>query len=147
MTTASPPFQGTRALIVHDAVGTDARPDEQDTLRQVLAVRAAMNMLGVQTRTFAVPHDRAALDSAGLAPGDVLVALDGLRVTQRTLDKQLQRLRPEQRVRTHAFRRDELIQCELRVQACAADTCHLSPVADTALRQRRQRWLGPGDKR
>jgi len=90
--------------------------------------------------------DGGSAQRAGLAAGDVLVALDGLRVSQRTLDKQLQRLGPDQRVRAHAFRRDELIECELRMQAAAADTCYLSVSTDVAARRRRERWLGTGDK-
>jgi len=119
-------------------------PGKQAAPRVSLGARTAEDALGVR-----LTHvlDGGSAQRAGFAPGDVLVALDGLRITHRTLDRQLQRLRAEQRVRAHAFRRDELIERELGVQACAADTCHLSPVADTALRQRRQRWLGTGEKR
>jgi predicted metalloprotease with PDZ domain len=90
--------------------------------------------------------DGGSAQRAGLSAGDVLVALDGLRVSHRTLDKQLQRLRADQRVRAHAFRRDELIECELHMQAAAADTCHLSVRTDAAARRRRERWLGTGEK-
>lgn len=87
--------------------------------------------------------DGGAAQAAGLAGGDVLVALDGLRVTPRTLDAALARLRPGDAVRALAFRRDELHEVTLRFAAPVADTCVLRFAAKPgpgALRLRRG-WL------
>jgi predicted metalloprotease with PDZ domain len=46
---------------------------------------------------------------AGLSAGDVLVALDGLRVTASNLDTLLKRYRAGDSIAVHAFRRDELM--------------------------------------
>jgi predicted metalloprotease with PDZ domain len=82
--------------------------------------------------------------SAGLAAGDVVVAIDGLRATPKTFEALLGHRRPGDTVRAHAFRRDELHELQIRLAASPADTCALrfarNPGA-TALRQRKA-WLG-----
>jgi len=81
--------------------------------------------------------------AAGLAAGDVLFALDGLRATPKTIESLLGRHRSGDTVRVHAFRRDELLELEVRLAAPALDTCFLrfqkKPGAG-ALRLRRG-WL------
>ena len=81
--------------------------------------------------------------AAGLAAGDVLVALDGLRAAPKTIETLLGRHRPGDTVRVHAFRRDELLELTVRLAAPAPDTCFLrfqkKPGAG-ALRLRRG-WL------
>jgi predicted metalloprotease with PDZ domain len=88
--------------------------------------------------------DGGAAQRAALAPGDVIAALDGIRVTPKTLEARLARLRPGDRVRAHVFRRDELHEREIEFVAPAADTCVLrfdKRAAARALRLRRG-WLG-----
>jgi predicted metalloprotease with PDZ domain len=74
----------------------------------------------------------------------VIVAIDGIRVTPRTLEARLAALRPGGRVRVHAFRRDELHALEVVLAAAPADTCVLrfdKRAAARALKLRRG-WLG-----
>jgi predicted metalloprotease with PDZ domain len=80
---------------------------------------------------------------AGIAAGDVLVALDGLRVTAGGLEALLGTYPVGAELRLHAFRRDELIELVGRVQAAPADTCVLSLLVDVddARRARREAWL------
>src|SRR5450830_1245010 len=54
-------------------------------------------------------HQGGAAHMAGLSAGDVLVAVDGLRVTGTNLDTLLGRYAVGARVAIHAFRRDELM--------------------------------------
>lgn len=54
-------------------------------------------------------HQGGAAHAAGLSAGDVLVAVDGLRVTGTNLDTLLGRYAVGARVAIHAFRRDELM--------------------------------------
>ncbi|OHX14117.1 M61 family metallopeptidase [Chromobacterium sphagni] len=67
--------------------------------------------------------DGGAAQKAGLSGGDVVVALDRLRAHD--LDKQLARYAAGDKVKLHAFRRDELLTLELTLQAADADTCRL----------------------
>ena len=53
--------------------------------------------------------------AAGLSAGDVVIAVDGIKVTNGTLDTLLARRARGSTVRVHAFRRDELIEREVRL--------------------------------
>jgi predicted metalloprotease with PDZ domain len=104
-----------------------------------LGARTADDALGVK-----LTHvlDGGAAQLAGLAAGDVIAAVDGLRVTGRTLERRLDRFRPGARVRVHAFRRDELIETDLVLKGRAHDTCYLEVTGnDAATRRRRRAWL------
>lgn len=85
-----------------------------------------------------------AAQQAGLAAGDVLVALDHLQCTEARLQHTLQHRAVGEQLIVHAFRRDELQQHTLTLQAPPADTAVLQLLADlpTASAQRRQQWLG-----
>jgi predicted metalloprotease with PDZ domain len=81
---------------------------------------------------------------AGLSPGDVLIALDRLRVTDRNLKRRLARFEAGERITASVFRGDELIEAGLVLRAAPLDTCYLvadEHAAADAL-QRRQAWLG-----
>jgi predicted metalloprotease with PDZ domain len=85
-----------------------------------------------------------AAERAGLCAGDVIVAIDGLRVTGAGIDARLERCRPGQRLEVQAFRRDRLIAREVTLLPAPADTCHLEidAGASPAARRLRERWLG-----
>ena len=82
---------------------------------------------------------------AGIAASDILIALDGLRITRGNLEKQLKRYPTGATLAVHAFRRDELMAFQLQLQAAPTDTCYLrqQDVPDAATVQRRNRWLTP----
>lgn len=83
-------------------------------------------------------------ERAGLSAGDMLVALDGLRVTANNQEKALMRLREGQLHQVHAFRRDELLCVDVVPDAPKAEQCVLSlrsPV-DLPIRKLRQAWMG-----
>jgi predicted metalloprotease with PDZ domain len=63
-------------------------------------------------------HEGGPAHKAGLSAGDVIVALDGLRVTGNpaNLDTLLARYKVGDKVTVHAFRRDELMTFELALQ-------------------------------
>ena len=83
-------------------------------------------------------------EQAGLAPGDQLLAINGLRVTATTLDALLNRLAAADAPLTlHVFRRDELLTLTAAPQPAPADTCELSFVSTPAapVQQARAAWL------
>jgi predicted metalloprotease with PDZ domain len=86
--------------------------------------------------------DGGAAQQAGLAAGDVIAAVDGLRVTPRNLESRLGKHRPGEIVPVHAFRRDELHVFDVALAAPPADTCVLSVNDDRASAPARKRWLG-----
>ncbi len=84
--------------------------------------------------------DGGTAQAAGLAAGDVLLAIDGLRVTAATLDKQLARRQAGETITLHAFRRDELMTFKLTLDPPPKDTARL--VADVRAKRLRREWLG-----
>ena len=89
-------------------------------LRPTLGVKSAPDALGVRLVSVL---DGGAAQAAGLAGGDVLIAVNGLKVTD--LDKAISRCRIGDTVKIHAFRRDELNTYKVTLAASAADTCRL----------------------
>lgn len=80
---------------------------------------------------------------AGLAAGDVLLAVDGLRVTRGNWASLMGSYAAGATIRLHAFRRDELMECQVTLDPAPADTCVLSmaePVDEKTL-ARRTAWL------
>jgi predicted metalloprotease with PDZ domain len=88
--------------------------------------------------------DGGAAERAGLNPGDVLVALDRLRVTGRNLARRLARLENGERVTASVFRGDELLEVGIVLKPAPLDTCYLvaRDGADRAVLERRRAWLG-----
>ena len=83
-------------------------------------------------------------ERAGLAPGDALVAIDGIRASAETLDRVLKSRRPDEVVRVQAFRRDELREFSVELEAAPLDTCWLalSDNPSAEILARRSTWLG-----
>ena len=61
--------------------------------------------------------DGGGAQAAGLSAGDVVIAIDGLKCTPQSLDRQLARKRIGSVVKVHAFRRDELSSRNVRLGA------------------------------
>ena len=84
-------------------------------------------------------------ERAGLAAGDMLVAVDGVRATGETIEWMLHTRHFGEVIAVHAFRRDELMRFQIELAAAPIDTCWLSAgdnVAASALAQRAA-WLAP----
>lgn len=85
-----------------------------------------------------------AAQRAGLAPGDLMVALDGERITQANLTDLMRRAAGDE-VEIHYFHRDRLTVSMLPLQPAPADTCDLwllpSHEADSVVSMRRNAWL------
>ncbi|MDY0012597.1 MAG: PDZ domain-containing protein [Rhodocyclaceae bacterium] len=82
--------------------------------------------------------------AAGLAAGDTLVAMDGLRVTSANLDPRLARQKPGDTLTVHAFRRDELMEFRLALapQPKTRVILKLAPKPSPVARKLRRAWLG-----
>jgi len=67
-------------------------------------------------------HEGGAAHQAGLSAGDIVIAIDGLRVNGNpsNLDQLLSRYRVGDTVTVHAFRRDELMSFDVVLQGCVA---------------------------
>ncbi len=111
------------------------------TPRCVLGARSGEDPLGARLLNV---FDDGAAQRAGLSAGDVVVAMDGLRVTHASLEKAIGAYAPGATVQLHAFRRDELMHFTLTLAAAPEDTCWLTFAEAPDLYQERalDAWLG-----
>ena len=87
-------------------------------------------------------YEGGAAHRAGLSGGDLLVAIDGLRVSATNLDNLLGRYRVGDVVIVHAFRRDELLNFDVRLIADDAPQMELTVEAKPVVAARaRGNWL------
>jgi predicted metalloprotease with PDZ domain len=82
---------------------------------------------------------------AGIAAGDLLVALDGLRVAPARLDALLARYSPGDTIEALTFRREELHRFEVTLskQPPPRFVLEVDERASTAAQRRRAAWCGP----
>ncbi len=85
-------------------------------------------------------YDGGAAQAAGLSSSDVLVAIDGLRVTSKNLDQILGRYQPGATLTIHAFRRDELMTFAVDLGPYDEDSAKLTGTSDT--NRLLEAWLG-----
>ncbi len=85
---------------------------------------------------------------AGLSAGDVLIALDGLRISASTLDDQLSRYRAGDPLTLHFFRDGKLNSAALQVPVAAHNTAWCEWISDApeAAKAHCDRWLGVSAK-
>ena len=132
--------------------GTDDLPLEQLLAGFAVAYadagKAAKPSLGVRTvreandTRLANVYEKGAAHKAGLSAGDILVALDEIRVSATNLDSLLARYRVGDALTLHAFRRDELMSFKVKLAADDAPqvglTAETKPAAAVRLRKA---WL------
>ncbi len=91
----------------------------------------------------AVVLDERPAQRAGLAPGDSIVAIDGLKADGHSAGARLRALPIGREVTVHAFRRDELMTFQVTPAPAPADVCELRlyPGAPVEVLERRRAWL------
>lgn len=87
-------------------------------------------------------HDGGAAQQSGLSAGDLLVALDGLRITASNLDALLTRYAIGDTVQIHAFRRDELMVFEVALTESGHGSYKLTCLEKSPGLRLRRAWLG-----
>jgi predicted metalloprotease with PDZ domain len=140
-----------RALLAAHGVDMELRSAESSSDKGGKRARSknisGPAMLGIRAKAengdTAVTHvlEGGAAQEAGVAAGDVIVAVEGLRPGRAGLDGALAKRRAGERVTVHAFRRDELMSFEVRLKRAEADTCVLAE-SPGARRRLLDRWLG-----
>jgi predicted metalloprotease with PDZ domain len=131
--TDDPPFA--KLLTPFGITASDARKDAKASLG------ARTSREGNDCKLANV-YEGGAAHRAGLSAGDLLVAINGIRVTATNLDNLLTRYRIGDLLQIHAFRRDELMQFTAVLAADGAPQLSLSaqlkPVGEA---RRRAAWL------
>ncbi|WP_018151576.1 M61 family metallopeptidase [Leeia oryzae] len=109
--------------------------------KPVLGARLGADALGIRVQTV---YNQSATEKAGLHVGDILIALDHVKLTHGSLDATLGRYQPGQTVTVHAFRKDALRSFALTLDAPAEDTVGLQVNQDLPVTSNlRQAWLKP----
>ncbi len=117
---------------------------DRDAAKPAASLDAKLATAGNETRLATVTLGGAA-HAAGLAAGDLLVAIDGLRVTPPRMAALLARYRPGDAVTIAAFRNDVLTTRKLTLGTTVAATRIVAtPKAARRAVDARRRWLGPG---
>jgi len=95
--------------------------DDRKNSKPSLNVGVGRDPLGAKLNQV---HEGGAAHQARLSAGDVVIAVDGLRVNGNpsNLDQLFSRYRVGDTVPVHAFRRDELMRFEVTLQGCVAPT-------------------------
>jgi predicted metalloprotease with PDZ domain len=147
--TDDPPL---RELLAEFGVALETRPQAaaDDRGGAARAGNGELLTLGVTTREreqgleLVSVLDGGAAERAGLNPGDVLIAIDRLRVTGRNLQRRLARFESGERVTASVFRGDELLEVGVVLRAAPLDTCYLvvRDQAEPKALERRRAWLG-----
>lgn len=122
----------------NDKGGSVTKPNDDGV--PALGVRTAARDTGAEILNVL---DKGPAQAAGLAAGDILIAIDGLRANHADLSKLLERYRTGDTLEVHAFRRDELMEFSLTLTAVPDDTVSLS-VSDEqtpATEHARAAWL------
>lgn len=120
------------------AFGVNFKDERKDT-KPALGVRTARE--GSDCRLANV-YEEGAAHRAGLSAGDLLVAIDGLRVTATNLESLLSRYRAGDAVSVHVFRRDELMHFTVELTQGDAPQVVLDVlVKPVAVARKRSNWL------
>jgi predicted metalloprotease with PDZ domain len=108
-----------------------------------LSLGAAFQPEGAGIRLATVFEGQPA-EAAGLAPGDIIVALDRIRVAGEKLAEQLARYNDGDEIEVSHFRGDELMETQLRISAAPEDSCfiEIDAEADAAAVARRVALIG-----
>lgn len=82
-------------------------------------------------------------ERAGLAPGDIIVAVNRIRVSAQGIAEQLDRFEEGEEIDVSFFRADELAETRLVLALAPADTCYLEfdETAEAQVAARRALWL------
>jgi predicted metalloprotease with PDZ domain len=119
-----------------DKGGKPSKKEPGPTLGATLAEKAGKSV-------FATIHNGGPAEAAGVAPGDVAVALDGLALTAANCDRRLRSYRAGDSLELVVFRGDELISTEISPANAPENTCflHLDSDADAMAIARQAAWL------
>ena len=82
-------------------------------------------------------------EKAGISPGDIAVAMDGLRLTAANCDRRLRTYRDKDKLELAVFRGDELLTTKVRLEDAPETTCYLEldKDADAEALGRQAAWL------
>jgi len=119
-----------------DDTGGKAKTDDLPAFN--LGVKLQSNPLGAKLQ---VVYDGGAIQQAGIASGDIIIAVNKLKASKETLLSLLMACSPGDMVVFDVFRRDELISFTVTMQEPAENTYFLTILDSYENKQHRNKWL------
>jgi len=118
------------------------KPAEFKAIRQGMGLRYKTHASGIEITH--VITGGAALE-AGVSAGDILIAMNGIRVDGATFEKRLQGFKEDEVLQVYVFRRDELREFRVTLRQTELDTCYLEwdESCDDKTQRQRSNWLTP----
>ena len=115
---------------------------QQKELKSTALVLGAQFVADDRDIRLTTVYDDGAAQKAGMSAGDVIVAVDGIRVGADQLEKSISNVSPNKVIKVHAFRRDELMVFDVQPEAAPVDTCRLwIKNEEREVVDRRNEWL------
>lgn len=96
---------------------------QEDKPVAFLGITHQSNDLGVMVNTV---EENSSAAVAGISNGDIIIAIDTLRVTSNELDKVIVKIPLDSEILISYFRRDRLYHCKCTLKSGDATTCYLS---------------------
>ena len=126
---------------VDDKGGTSLKPNNiQNHTPVSMGARYTEDKLGAKiTQVFS--HESA--EVAGLSAGDIIIAINDLQVNNSTINNVISSYHKDDKLKIHAFRRDELKEFTLTLKSAELTTCYLHLKEDATNEQsnRQKDWL------
>jgi predicted metalloprotease with PDZ domain len=116
------------------------KPMQTDSYTVSLGARTIQDALGAKiTHVFSDEN----AEIAGLAAGDIIIAINNLQVNKANIDKVINSYQVGDELTIHAFRRDELYTFKLSLKAAEMTSCYLEidTTADNNVIEKRNSWL------
>ncbi len=88
-----------------------------------------------------VVHDFGCGQKAGLSAGDVVIAVDGIKVAGNDLDNMVGQFTTGSELEIQAFRRDELMSFTVSLEPALATVAYFEPVSEQELSSHAKAWL------
>jgi len=124
-----------RATTSVDDKGGKPDTDKNQSSPVSIGARFVTNNLGAKiTQVFS----NESAEIAGLSAGDIIIAINNLKINKSTIDKVLNSYSTNDELIIHAFRRDELMTFNLTLKLAELTTCFLT-VSDKSKSQ--MNWL------
>ena len=114
------------------------RPGTGASQRPWLGVKTQASEGGVQ---LSYVQSASPAEQAGLSAGDIVIAIDGLRINQATWEKRLQQRAVGDTISVYAFRRDEWLATTCLLAAAPLDTCFIPWPDELSERQTAEQWM------
>lgn len=129
------------AQSVDDTGGNKPKNDSTTSNIITLGARVVTSPLGAKLTQV---YDNSNAQAAGLSAGDTIIAIDNIKTTKSNIEKIVQSYCIDSILLVHAFRRDELMQFNLKLKATNENICFYiesNSTTDSSKQKNKQKWL------